>query len=712
MILFLCWVSLLPLIYSYVDLETSFTNNRFTAADKNGWTFVYMIDAGNAATVTGMTGNRDTDLEKSQCLTSDGSCTDPNAVQYFGLGLLGEFAGAFKVFENLPPHCQIYISVDLAIKGREISTSRLLVLLDILPVAAYTINPSGDTDFYEAVTLQGVASHSYPFVLISFHTAFYVLPKSMGIRNLKIKYTPCPPGCLICTLMDVQVQCSQWVLGYEGLGLTSKLLSNDGWQITNSKEQFKNLNQDVNTISYVYCLSPGLGPFTQNQDVQIDLFLDPHYEVRFVFYLISIYTDTRFPPMIVVRLDGLEVYSLNIKTTIPLINFCQWEAYNYVTRKEEKLTRRVDFNYKTTKRKLNLSLRTQTITVPIIYDQTILKDFQVYIKKCYSEPNFPCDECIGPLKNDCVQKAKVTNFQQIAANDFSTGHGWQVMLPETGGVQICNGRYYFGLDSTKITTSYIQKSFSFNNPHTDIEISFIIQKIDKHTTEKFQIYLDDALIEEIPFSTFDSQFSYCGTSENDGQLFYQKKIAHTRSYSVIQMKSTQTTTDGLFGIYNFKLKVRNGQESQDLYNDLSNIPIVGATQWNKWIVTQSSNDLKQYVCDSSVTLLGKLQPEMQIRRFVQNIAVHTQIRIQFTIYLFTSSFNNKILTLILNNKTIWEQTINWYNQKACDANLDTFVVKGDIVMDHELDHAFFVWSSSVSDLTASWGIADFKLFIS
>ncbi|CAD8210966.1 unnamed protein product [Paramecium octaurelia] len=713
MIHFLCWITLLPVSYAYVDLETSFTSNRFTAADLNGWKFTYLIDDyNNGASITGLTGNRNIDLEKSECLTMDGSCTDPNAVQYFGLGMLGVYAGAFKEFENLPPHCQLYISAEMAIKGKEISYSRMLSLVDIMPVTSYTVNPAGDTDYYETVTLSGVVSHSYPFVIISFHAAFYVRPKSMGIRNVKIKYTPCPPGCLICSMMDVQAQCSQWVLGYEGLGLTSKLFANDGWQITNTQEQFKDLSHDVSTISYAYCLSPGLGPFIQNQDVEINLFLDPHYEIRIVFYLIQKYTDTRFSPMVVVRIDGLEIYSFTIKSTIPLINLCEWDASDYFSLRKEKLTRRVDLNYKSTKRKIHVSLRTQTITVPVIFDQNILKDFQVYIKKCYSEPNFSCDECVGPEKNDCIQKAKVTKFQQIAANDFSAGHGWQVMLPETGGVQICNGRAYFGLDSTKVTNSYIQKSFSFNDPHTDIEISFVIQKIDKYTTEKFQIYLDDGLIDEIPFSTFDSQFSYCGSSENDAQLFYQKKIAHTRPYSVIQMKSTQTVTDGLFGIYNFKLKAKNGQESQDLYNDLSINPIIGSTQWNKWIVTQSINDLKQYVCDSSVTILGKLQPEMQIRRFLQNIAVHTQIRIQFTIYLFTSNFNNKMLTLILNNKTIWEQTIYWYNQIACDANLDTFVVKGDIIMDHNLDYAFFVWSSSVSDLAASWGIADFKLFIS
>ena len=50
--------------------------------------------------------------------------------------------------------------------------------------------------------------------------------------------------------------------------------------------------------------------------------------------------------------------------------------------------------------------------------------------------------------------------------------------------------------------------------------------------------------------------------------------------------------------------------------------------------------------------------------------------------------------------------------KRCNANLDSFILKGDIIVDHDLDYAFFIWKSSVSDLSASWGIADFKLFIS
>ncbi|CAD8196280.1 unnamed protein product [Paramecium pentaurelia] len=712
MILLLFLISLIPFSYSYIDLDTSFTNNRFAAADINGWKFTYELYYNNAVSVLGMSQNRNTDLERSECLTSDGQCTDPNAVQYVGLGILGEYAGAFKTFENLPPHCQIYFSADVAIKGLEISISKLLVSIDTLPVLVYTINPSNDEIFYEAITLQGVYSHSYPFLLINFQTGFFITRKSMGIRNIKIKYTPCPPGCQICSIKDVQILCSQWILNYQGLGFNSKYLSNDGWQITNSKELFKSLPKDLNIISYSNCLSPGLGPISQNQDIQITLFLDPHYELRFVFYFITLFTDTRFSPMIIVRIDGREVYSFYVKSIDFQVNFCQWEAYDRYTRKQIKLAKRVDFTQKTTKRKITFALRSQTITIPIIEDQFILKDFQVYIKKCYSEPNFNCDECVGPEKSDCIQKAKVVNFQQIATMDLTAGHGWQVILPEFGGILSCNGRTYFGLDSTKVTNSQIQKFFTINDPHTDIEISFIIQKIDKYISEKFQIYLDEVLIDEIQFSTIDNQYSYCGTNDNDGQILYNKKIAHSRTLSLIQIKSTQTTSDGIFGIYNFKLKIRNGQESKDLFNDLSTNPNFASNQWNQWVITQFSNDLNQYVCDSSVTLLGKLKPEMQIRRFFQNLVTHTQIRIQFTIYLFTSSFHGKILTLILNNQTIWEQNIVWYTQKACDANLDTFVVKGDIILDHDLDYAFLIWRSNVSDQSASWGIADFKLYIS
>lgn len=36
MIFFLFKISLIPFVYSFVDLDTSFTNHRYTAADING----------------------------------------------------------------------------------------------------------------------------------------------------------------------------------------------------------------------------------------------------------------------------------------------------------------------------------------------------------------------------------------------------------------------------------------------------------------------------------------------------------------------------------------------------------------------------------------------------------------------------------------------------------------------------------------------------
>ncbi|CAD8196344.1 unnamed protein product [Paramecium pentaurelia] len=713
MILLLIELSILPIILSYIDLDTSFTNHRFAAADINGWQFGYELNNDDAVSVKGLTQDKNIDLERSECLTNDGQCTDPNAIQYVGLGIVGYTGGSVKVFENLPPHCQIYFSAEMAVKGLEISIGKIIVMIDSLPVVIYTINPQNDGLFYEATTIQGIYSHYQPFLLFSFHAGFGSYEKSMGIRNINIKYTPCPAGCLICSITEVQLQCSQWVLNYEGMRLNSQLLSNDGWQITKSKEIFKMLTQDLNTISYSFCLSSGLGPFGQDQDVIKTLFLDPHYEVRFNFYIITLLTQLRLQPVVVVRIDGLEVYQFNFQNPEFLINFCQWESYQRSVRQQQKAIKKVDFTLKNTNRKITFSLRMQTITLPIIIDQFILKDFQVYIKKCYQEPNFNCDECVGPEKKDCIQRAKIVNFQQIAALDLTAGHGWQVILPESGGIQTCNSRNYFGLDQTKVMNSYIQKFFTINDPHTDIEISFIIQKIDKYTSENFQIYLDEVLIDEIQFSTIDYQYSYCGSElDDDGQMLYTKKIAHSRTLSLIQIKSTQTTADGVFGIYNFKLKIKNGKESKDLFDDLSINPNFASNQWNQWMITQFSNDLNQYFCDSSVTLIGKLQPEMQIRRFIQNIVIHTQIRIQFTIYLFTSSFNDKSLSLILNNQTVWDQNIGWYTQKACDDNLDTFVVKEDIILDHDLDYAFLIWSSNVQDLSASWGIADFKLYIS
>ncbi|CAD8127108.1 unnamed protein product [Paramecium sonneborni] len=715
MIFLLLQLSFLHIVVSYIDLDTSLTNHRFSAADLNNWKFVYRVVwdgvQNNAVSLYGLSLDRNTDLERSQCLTLDGSCTDINAVQYVGLGLIGQFGGAFKTFENLPPHCQIYFSVDMAIKGKSVPPSKLYALIDTLAVAVYTVNPGSQEFFYESVTLSGIFSHNSPFLIIEFASGFFVNhDRSMGIRNIKIQYTPCPVGCQICSIKETQTQCSQWILNYQGIRF-GPTISNDGWQITNLIS-ITNPQQIYNLVSYTYCLSPGLGPFGQNQDVTKSFFLDPHYEVRFVFYLITQKTDTRFPHVIVVRIDGLEVHSFNIKSVDPQINFCQWESYDHNVRKAMQMTKKVDFNLRNNKRQITFSLQIQSISVPIIVDQILLKDFQVFIKKCYSEPNFSCDECAGPEKQDCIQKAQLINFQQIASKDFAVGHGWQVILPEVGGVQICNSKPYFGLDSTKVTTYQIQKFFTINEPHQEIEISFTINKIDKYIAEKFQIFLDDVMLDEILFSTAIGEFSQCGSSDIDGQINYYKKIAHTRTLSLITIKSTQTTTTGIYGIFNFKLKIRNGLESTDLYKDLISGFNTNSNNWNDWVITKLSNDLSLYICDSSVTLLGKLQPEMQIRRFITNIAIHTQMKIEFTLYLFTNQFDGKNQYLILNNQTIWNQKIKWFSQKTCNDNLDTFIIKGDILIKHDLDYAFFIWKSSVINPSASWGITEFNLFIS
>lgn len=80
----------------------------------------------------------------------------------------------------------------------------------------------------------------------------------------------------------------------------------------------------------------------------------------------------------------------------------------------------VEFYDKDVVQRFDLSIRhTNRITTISIYEekysagsptQFTIRNFELYVKKCYVESGFSCDECTGPSKQECIFREGRKNF--------------------------------------------------------------------------------------------------------------------------------------------------------------------------------------------------------------------------------------------------------------------------------------------------------------
>ncbi|CAD8214456.1 unnamed protein product [Paramecium pentaurelia] len=170
-----------------------------------------------------------------------------------------------------------------------------------------------------------------------------------------------------------------------------------------------------------------------------------------------------------------------------------------------------------------------------------------------------------------------------------------------------------------------------------------------------------------------------------------------RKFSIIQ---TQLTGKGVFGIYNFKHKIKNELKIYIMINLITIIllQMKGISKIKPECISILFINQKIYLIISYLYLIKNLFFYL----FIHNQCQWQAIQIRIFLLLRVIQLKLKILKMILDallSKLYLQQ----------NKNENKYVLQY-IIFDNHLYYAFLTLSKNLSDLKAQWGIADCKLF--
>ncbi|CAD8124965.1 unnamed protein product [Paramecium sonneborni] len=617
---------------------------------------------------------------------------------------LGGLDAIFKTFDNIQPHSS------LIIKGKILMFNfgqGGTAVAEIKADGASILLIDGtfiQTDIQKQFSFEANFQHSTSSVLITFNTYanrdFERL--TIGFREFELYYRKCPEGCAYCQIQDKSPSdCNFWIMDHSSLSDNNQL--NDGWSINSNQYSMDYCQNDKKLNLFGFAKS--------KESIEKTFFLQPHYKILIQFKHILLGADFSALTFWNLELDGTIVMEITYLTYLLNTQICSFHnpaSYGDNIR-EIKYSR----SHQNTTMKIRLfAAGTSTLKV----SRWSIRNFNIFIQKCHPD----CEEsCNGPKNTQCskVQYQKYNEFINYFTEPLFTDIiKWQIInpiMPKTpnicGGISLFGG--YLQLDGKH----YIQRLVALN-VHKTLQIQFKFYQIDIFNNDILYVVVDDQIIYQTTLEpVFDKSKAnpMCGIFD-DFEIVLKIStpvFQHTKKQSIIQIYTNQPiSSSGYWGIRDFILL----QDSKTFISEFREARFQISDWLNfQWKITEKLSLIG--TCKNLNYIGGDngLSQNSKLRNLIENLPLHSKIRIQFTLIIKYTTITNDFIQFIYSvddNPLYTKKNIKLIADQYCETSLqNSKAFTFDEVFSHNDNSLLlFMWMENLTN-DSFWGIRDFYL---